>query len=122
MQIDTEACEKEGMYLYFSNGESMDLSLETIKRVSEEIWNDPTLLPPQMRAHVDFKVCTVCPFRGKDILCSAMKPLLPFLEQVDKFVSWDRATAVYVHKNGEITISETDLQRALQYITNMSLF
>lgn len=122
MQITTECFKKEGMYLFFPNGESMDFSVENVRKVSEEIWNDPAMLPQQMREHVDFKVCSVCPFRGQEVLCSAMKPLLPFLEQIEKFVSYDRATAVYVHRDGEITIVQTDLQQGLQYLTNMSLF
>jgi hypothetical protein len=110
------------MYLYFPDGDSLDLSVENIKKLSEDFWANPCLLPPEMREHVDFKTCAVCPFRGQDVLCSAMKPLIPFLEQIEKYLSHDRVTAIYVRKNGEILIAETTLQKALQFVTNMALF
>ncbi len=55
------------------------------------------------------------------MLCSAMKPLLPFLEDVERFSSFDRVTAVYVNRHGVISISETSLQTALHYVTNIAL-
>lgn len=122
MQLDLNAYKKEGMYLLFPTGEKMDLSIDNIKQLSDEFWKDPCLLPTEMREHADFKTCTVCPFRGQAVLCSAMKPLIPFLEQIDKFLSWNRVTAIYVRQDGEVLVSETDLQKALQYITNMALF
>ncbi|MFH0984732.1 MAG: hypothetical protein V1882_04275 [Candidatus Omnitrophota bacterium] len=122
MQLKTEQYKKEGMYLSFQNGETLDLSVENIQKLSEEFWKDPHRLPLAMRQHDDFKTCKVCPHRGQDVLCSAMKPLLPFLEQMEKYLSCDYVTAIYVQGDGKITISETDLQHALQYVTNMALF
>lgn len=122
MQLNTKQFKKEGMYLYFQNGDTLDLSVENIQRLSEEFWQDPERLPLAMREHADFKTCKVCPYRGKDVLCSAMKPLLPFLEQMEKYLSCEHVTAIYAQSDGKITISETDLQHALQYVTNMALF
>jgi len=122
MRINTEDYKKKGMYLLLSNGHSINLSEENIKRLGDEYWNDPAKLPPNIRHNDDFKTCTVCPFRGQDVLCSAIKPLLPFLEEMESFVSYDKVTAVYLEEEGLLHVRDTQMQNALQYVTNMSIF
>lgn len=122
MNIKTENYKKKGMYLLFPDGHSIDLSEENIKRLGDEYWNDPAKLPPSIRHNDDFKTCTVCPFRGQDVLCSAIKPLLPFLEEMENFVSYDKVTAVYLREEGFLYVRDTQMQNALQYVTNMSTF
>ena len=78
------------MYLYCANGAVLDLSKERVLRLTDEYWNDPEKLPDSIRRHKALKTCDVCPFKGQDIFCSVMKPLLPFLEDMEKFHSYDR--------------------------------
>jgi hypothetical protein len=53
-----------------------------------------------------------------------MKPLLPFLEKMNNFASYDKVTAVYVRNKDDnvIYVSDTKVQNTLQYVVNMSLF
>jgi len=122
MEIKTDAYKKEGMYLHFANGDFFDLSVENIKRLGDEFWGSPEKLPVHIRCNDAFKTCTVCPYKGQDVFCSAMKPLLPFLEGIEKFASYDDVAAIYLNKYGVLSICETKVQAALQYVTNMSVF
>jgi len=122
MKIDINCYSLEGMYLYFTDGELLDLSKESVRRLSDEYWNNPTKLPPHIRQNDAFKTCSVCPFKGQNVFCSAMKPLLPFLEKLERFNSYDSVTAVYMQKEGLAHVCETNMQNALQYVTNMAIF
>jgi hypothetical protein len=124
MEIKTDAYKKEGMFLHVANGDFLDLSRENIKTISDEWWNNPEKIPPKMREKEYFKTCVVCPYRGQNVFCSAMKPLLPFLEKMNNFASYDKVTAVYVRNKDDnvIYVSDTKVQNTLQYVVNMSLF
>ncbi len=120
MEIKFEDCKKDGMYL-FSDGNCIDFSKERIKALGDEYWSDTNKLPEHIRENDDFKTCTVCPYRGQKVFCTAMKPLLPFLEQMDIFKSHDAVAVVYV-RNGQIRyIPAATMQHALKYVTNMAL-
>lgn len=122
MEIKTEVYKKQGMYLLFTNGDTLDFSKENIKQLADEYWNNPLKLPSQIRENKIFKTCTVCPYRGQDVFCSAMKPLLPFLEKVENFVSYDKVTVIFIKDKDIMYVSDTTMQDALQYVTNMSIF
>ena len=122
MQIDLKTFRKDGMYLYLSDGRFMDFSKERIQQLGYVYWENPKKLPRHIRESKDFKTCTVCPFNGQDVLCSVMKPLLPFLEEMTTFSPQERVSVVYVSRGLVQYVPETTMQKALQYITNMSLF
>jgi hypothetical protein len=122
ININRNIHQKEGMYLHFADGGFLDFSKDQVRNLAEEYWNNPSKLPPHIRENDAFKTCTVCPFTGQSVFCSAMKPLLPFLEKIDRFNSYDKVIAVYVKKEGLEYVSETNMQRALQYVTNMAIF
>jgi len=122
VDIAIEKCRKDGMYLFFPDGTMMDLSRERVIALGDVYWNDPQKLAADIRDHDDFKTCSVCPNRGKKVLCSAMKPLLPFLEEMERFTSCDIVGVVYV-RQGKVQIwPEVAIQYALQYVTDMALF
>lgn len=122
MNIDVENYRKEGLYLHFENGYFLDLSRERVLELAEDYWNDPKKLSLEIKEHEHFKTCSVCPYRGENVMCSALKPILPFLEEMEKFISCDRVNAIYVDKNHAAHVSSTSLQEALQYVTNMGVF
>lgn len=121
-QADINKHKQEGMYLYSVDGALLDLSKERVLRLTQEYWHDPAKLPLHMRQDDAFKACSVCPFKDQDVFCSTLKPLLPFLEDMERFKSYDKVTAIYVKKEGLASVKETTMQDALQYVTNMSIF
>jgi hypothetical protein len=121
-RVEKDMHKSAGMYLHFTDGGLIDLSKNQVRSLAEEYWNNPSKLPPHIRQDDAFRTCDVCPFKGQNVFCSAMKPLLPFLEEIEQFNSYDRVTAVYVKKQGLAYVSETNMQSALQYVTNMAIF
>lgn len=121
-KITLDLHKSEGMYLYFPDRALLDLSQERVRRLADEYWHDPAKLPPRIKQSQAFKTCDVCPFEGQEVLCSAVKPLLPFLDEMDKFRSYDKVNAVYMKREGLASVSETTMQNALQYVTNMAIF
>lgn len=122
MELRTEAYPNEGMYLRFVNGDTLDLSVARIRKLADEYWNNPAKLSPQIRNSVDFKTCSICPYRGQNVFCSALKPILPFLERLEQFSSYDKVTAIYRTKDNVLCCADTVLQKALQFVTSMALF
>ncbi len=122
LEIRTDAHKKEGLYLYFANGDSLSFLAEDIRQLADEWWNNPSKIPSHIKEKEDFKTCSICPYKGQNVFCSAVKPLLPVLEKVEKFLSHDKVTAVYVKREGVLQVSDTTMQNALQYIVNMSFF
>lgn len=60
--------------------------------------------------------------KNKADICDAIRPVLPFLEKLDKYFSYDKVTAVYRGGGGGMLhVKETDLQEALQYVSLLSL-
>jgi hypothetical protein len=122
MNIDLSVKRSDGLHLYCANGDYLNLSCDNIKQLADEWWNNPEKIPEHIRQNDHFKTCEVCPYRGKNVFCSAMKPLLPFLEALNKFSSYDTATAIYVKDGILICASDVPMQNALQYVVNLALF
>jgi len=54
-------------------------------------------------------------------MCDAIRPTIPFLSIVDKYVSFDEVTAVFVGEDGILRVSYTTMQEALKYVSILSL-
>lgn len=122
MKLDIDQYEDEGMYVHCEDGTLFNFSLKNVYALANEYWNNPKKLSEEIRNDESFKTCSICPYRGEDVFCSAIKPLLPFLENLEGFKSFDRVTTVFRDGKGVISIKATDMQNALQYLTDMSVF
>lgn len=113
---------QEGVYLIFPDSSRLALTRDNVQAVTKRFWEDPGKISPGAKAAIEFQRCPFCPLKGRKDLCDALRPVLPFLEVMDKFASYDKVTAVY-HKDGDDVyyISDTSIQRALRYISLMSL-
>ncbi len=117
-----ETCDQPGLYLFFENAAPMKLTRENIENITREYWTSPDKIPEQVKKSIDFKRCPFCPLKKKDDLCDALRPILPLFESIDKFNSYDDVTAVYKgDENSLYHVSRTSMQRALRYISNLSL-
>ncbi len=113
---------QKGLYLLFEDSTRLVLTENEIENISREYWEDPAKLPPEIRAAADFKLCSICPEKKHEGICYALRPVLPFLEFIDKYASFDRVTAVYKSDDEELlNVSETTMSSALQYISILSL-
>lgn len=115
--------QQEGLYLIFSDSTFLELTKEKIERKTEEFWKNPEKISPEVKNAVEFQRCYFCPLKGEATLCDALKPILPFLEIVDRYASYDRVIAIYKGKEKELYhLTDSDMQEALKYISILSLF
>ena len=113
---------QEGLYLHFEDSSRLVLTKEVIEQTAEKFWQDPTKIPPDIKEADEFQKCSICPGRRQTGLCSALRPVLPFLEHVDKYASFDKVTAVYRVKGQEVlNVAATTMQIALSYVALLSL-
>ncbi len=80
------------------------------------------MIPPDIKEADEFQRCSICPERRQTGLCGALRPVLPFLEHVDKYASFDKVTAVYRVKGQEVlNVAATTMQIALSYVVLLTL-
>lgn len=112
---------QKGLYLIFGDSTVLPLTENNVADVTKRFWEDPSRISPEVRKHADFHPCTICPEAGNDVMCYTLRPVLPFLEDIDRYFSYDRVIAVYRGDEDQILhIAETDMQNALHYICILS--
>lgn len=122
MNLKFNEFEKPGLYLIFSDGSKLILTKENIELTVETYWNDTTQIPSRVRKAIEFQRCYFCPLKRIEDMCDAIRPTIPFLEIVDKYVSFDKVTAVYRDDIKDILyISSTTMSQALKYVSILSL-
>lgn len=114
--------EKEGLYLLFPDSTRLELTKENIEQVTDRYWQDLTKIPQEMKKAVDFQKCYFCPHINKEDICDSIRPILPFLDIVDQYVSYDKIIAVYKGSEEKLVhIRATTMQDALKYVSILSL-
>lgn len=114
--------EKEGLYLIFPDSTRLELTKDNIEKTSENFWQDASKITPEMKKAIDFQKCYFCPRKNKEDICDSIRPVLPFLDKVDKYVSFDEVIAAYKsNQDGLLHIKKTTMQDALRYVSILSL-
>jgi hypothetical protein len=114
--------EKEGLYLLFPDSTKLELTKENIEKVTDRYWQDLTKIPEDKRKAVEFQKCPFCPRKDKEDICDAIRPVFPFLDIIDQYVSYDKVIAVYKGSEDKSAhISATTMQDALKYVSILSL-
>jgi len=122
VNLQLSECPQAGLYLFFKDGSKATFTREHIQKKAEEYWNDPQKISPQAKAAGKFQRCTFCPLRKEDDFCDAIRPVMPFLEIMDKYISFDRVVAVYREREGGLChVADTTMQQALIYVSIISL-
>jgi len=120
--LELSRYKQPGLYLILEDSTELLLTREHIEEVTEEMWADPQKIPLSAKEAVEFQRCGFCPLKGKNDFCDALRPTLPLLDIVDKYNSFDEVTAIYKGDDEELChVSHTTMQRALRYISNLSL-
>jgi len=110
------------LYLLLPDSTTLEFTKKNIENVTEKFWQDPSKITPEIRKAVDFQKCYFCPHRNTQDICDSIRPVLPFLDIVDKHVSFDKVVAVFKEKqDGLLHVKETTMQQALQYVSILSL-
>jgi hypothetical protein len=111
-----------GLYLLLQDSTRLVLTRENIEKVSTEYWANPDKIPPDVREAGEFQRCSFCPSKKQEDFCDALRPILPLLDVVDKYVSYDRVVAIYKpDEKGMLHISRTSMAEGLRYVCMLSL-
>lgn len=114
--------EKEGLYLLFPDSTKLELTKESIEQVTDRYWKDPMKIPEDKKKAIDFQKCYFCPHKNEEDICDSIRPMLPFLDIVDKYVSYDKVIAVYKGNEEKLVhVRATTMQDALKYVSILSL-
>jgi len=120
--MDPNEFKEPGLYLLFPDSTRMVVTKEDIDTFASTFLNDPTKVPPNVKKAVDYQACEICPMKNTAVFCHALMPTLPFIDIADKYVSYDEVTAVYKSPHDDLLyVSTTTMQRALQYVSILSL-
>jgi hypothetical protein len=108
--------------IVFEDGTCLDFVEDEIRKQGYQFLDDPSNVSDSVRKAVEFQRCSVCPERHHQGYCHALLPTLSSLERIDKYPSFAPVTALYRDKfSAMVTIRETTLQVALQFISVLSL-
>jgi hypothetical protein len=114
--------EKEGLYLLFPDSTKLEFTKENIEKVTESYWHDPTKIPEDKRKAIEFQKCYFCPHRSEEDICDSIRPILPILDIVDKYVSYDEVIAIYKSSDDRsVHLRATTMQDAMKYVSILSL-
>lgn len=121
-KIDFSTFEEPGLYLLWPDGNRLTLTHSYITDCTQQMLDDPDRIPASVRAAAVYAPCDICPERDRAIICHAIKPVLPFLLDVDRYMSYDIVTAVYREVDSDmLTVAETTMQNALRFVCILSL-
>ncbi len=114
--------EQPGLYLTMKDSTMIAFTQENIEKVTMEYWANPDKIPSSVKEAIKFQRCPFCPLKNKKDVCDALRPILPLLDVVDKYSSFDQAVAVYKGEGKEVChLSFTTMQRVLRYISTLSV-
>ena len=120
--IDTAKFRDPGLYLLWPDGGRLELTRRAIESGTSAMLEDPGRIPPHVRAAADYQPCEICPHRDTAVICHAIMPVLPFVDEIDRFLSHDQVTAVFsAEGGGGLRVVETAMQEALQFVSILSL-
>lgn len=111
-----------GLYLILKDSTRLVLTREGIEKLATEYWVNPDKIPPGVKEVAEFQRCPFCPLKGKEDFCNALRPVLPLLDVVDNYVSFDKVLAIYKPEDKQLLhISDTSMQEGLAYVATLSL-
>ncbi len=121
-KIDYSTFTEPGLYLLWSDGNRLALTHAYINDCTQRMLDDPACIPAAVRAAAEYAPCDICPERERALICHAIMPVLPFMRDVDRYMSYDRVTAVYRDVDSDmLTLVDTSMQYALKFICMLSL-
>lgn len=72
IQLSFERFNEPGLYLLFTDGLVLNLTLDCIHQLRQRYLHDPRLLPPSVRAAPEYAPCSVCPKHDSALICHAI--------------------------------------------------
>lgn len=120
--IEISTFPEPGLYLLWPDGGRLDLTRARIEACTRAMLDDPTKIPPQVKAATAYRACDICPQRDTAEICHSIMTALPFMADIDRYMSYDRVVAVYRETDSDVLqVIETSMQEALKFVSILSL-
>lgn len=111
-----------GLYLLWADGRRLDLTRDRIAALTRAMLDNPEKIPPQVKAAAAYRACDICPQRDTAEICHSIMTALPFMDDIDRYMSYDRVVAVFRGEGDDIlSVIETTMQEALKYVSILGL-
>lgn len=122
LHLKFEDYAKKGLYLKISDSKVIDLTIERIELLAESYWQDANKLSADVKEAIEFQRCSFCPLKGEKSICDAIRPILPLIEDLGNFVSFQNVIALFKDDGKEVLhLANTTMQNALRYVSIVSL-
>ncbi|NQT89984.1 MAG: hypothetical protein HQ558_01875 [Candidatus Omnitrophica bacterium] len=122
INLNLDEYQQEGLYLILPDSSRLMLTKEVIEETFGKWRKDSAKIPLRVQEAAEFQRCQICPLRSKGGVCDAIRPIFPFLEIVDKYVSFDKVTAIFKGESkGIVHVSDSTMQEALKHVSILSL-
>ena len=119
--LDFEDYKDKGLYLIFPDSTKLTLTRAAIERSVDLFWKDPNKIPSSIKEAAGFQKCDFCPLKDQPDMCHALRPTMPFLDIVDKYVSYSEVIAVFKREADMVHVAQTTMQDALKFVSILSL-
>ncbi len=120
MNLNLNQFKRKGLYLILDNSTKIAFTDDNIKKITHDFWTNK--ISNDIKKSIEFQKCAFCPLKENNDLCDAIKPILPLIEVVKRYNSYDKTIAVYTNDKNIIHVSHTTMQEALKYLSMISLF
>ncbi len=122
LDLSLDDFQQEGLYLIFPDSTRVELTRDNIQLITKQYWDNPQAIPAHTKEAIDFQRCSFCPLKDQFDLCDALRPVLPLLNVMDKYASFEKVIAVYRRTDSSLYhIADTPIQEALRFISILSL-
>lgn len=120
--FDIKLFPEPGLYILTPDGKKLALTHKEIEQSTSAILKDKNAIPDSVRDAAEYKPCDICPERKTAVICHAIMPIIPFFNEIDKYMSYDKVTAVYREKGTDsLVVTDIKMSEALKFITILSL-
>lgn len=120
--IDTALFSEPGLFLVWPDGHRLDLTRARIESHARAMLDDPSRIPANVKAAADYQACDICPQRDTAEICHSIMTALPFMDEIDRYMSYDAVVAVFRGEESDyLHVIETTMQEALKYVSILAL-
>jgi hypothetical protein len=112
LSLKLDKYKDEGLYIE-TQEIFIELTHKVIKETADDFWNSSSKISSSVKDNVKFHRCTICPL--KEGSCDTFKAILPFLEYIDYYKSFDEVVAIYKSDiENLLYLNKTTMQDALK--------
>lgn len=122
VSLNLDKFEDKGLYIIFNPKNILSLTDKIIHDTAENFLSDSSKISNEVKNNLLFQRCNHCPKRQEKTLCDSLRTILPFMDTIDKYKSYDKILILYRGNEKQLYyLSDTTMQVAFQYTAILTL-